>query len=585
MKIKFRLSFWLISIMAVVVTAVTIVLIRQTSGISYYLSVRNLGQLTSQRVEFWKGQEDGNIRTLHALANIMSDYESIKAEERRDRFNDMLRSTLEAESQMTAVYTVWKPYAVDDMDSRFIGKTGSGPTGQYAMAYFKEAENITGKTSGDIENVIRHISGPNADKDRVDNPALYKIQGKNVFIVRMAVPIINRRTNKVVGSLGCFVSVDNIQNMIENTMKANNEIAMMALYSGNGTILAHYIPERIGKRMLDVDMELGDARKEMFRAMQTGKPYMDTLYQPSLNKKIIFIMKPFQIGNSRHNWSMLIGVPESYILKEIKGITRFIITLIVITFLGTALIVFVVIGFITKPIIGITERLKDLSKGEGDLTQLLPEKGNDEITDMSRYFNLTLKKIKNFIIGIKQQAAVLSDTGNELSGNMTRTASVITQINSSLKIIKSRLIDQDISTTQTAEIMEQIICNIDGLKENVEKQVFNATKSLLVIEDNINNAMKENEDSKNISMAVSRFDEINRSVNNESTDIQEGSMEAAMGSRRVGLAVEQIAAEINEVAAGADQINSALEKANEISERNRKNINLLVRGASMFKVA
>jgi len=585
MKIKSRLSFWLISIMAVVVAAVTIVLVKQASGISYYLSVRNLGHLISQRVEFWKGQEDGYIRTLHALANIMSDYESVKAEERRDRFNDMMRSTLEAEPQITAMYTVWKPYAVDDMDSNYIGKTGSGPDGQYAMAYFKESGKITGKTSGDIENAIRHISGPNADKDRVDNPALYKIQGKNVFIIRMAVPIINRRTNKVVGSLGCFISVDKVQSMIENTMKANNEIAMMALYSGNGTILAHYIPERIGKRMLDVDMELGDARNEMFRAMQTGKPYMDTVYQPSLNKKIIFIMKPFQIGNSKHNWSVLIGVPESYVLKEVKGITNFIISLIIITFLVTALIVFMVIGVITKPIIGVTERLKDISEGEGDLTQLLPEKGNDEITDMSHYFNLTLKKIKNFIIVIKQQAAILSDTGNELSGNMIQTASLISQINSSLKIIKSRLIDQDISAAQTAEIMEQIICNIDGLKENVEKQVYNATQSLLAIEDNINSAVTEQEDSKNIFTAVSRFDEINRHINIESTGIQEGSREAAMGSRRVGLVNEQIAAEINEVAAGADQINSAVEKASEISERNKTNINLLVRGASMFKVA
>ena len=85
MKIRLRLSIWLIAIMAVVVIGITIFLLRQTAAISYFLNVRSLGLLTAQRVELWKGREDGYIRTLHTLANIMGDYESIQAEERRDR--------------------------------------------------------------------------------------------------------------------------------------------------------------------------------------------------------------------------------------------------------------------------------------------------------------------------------------------------------------------------------------------------------------------------------------------------------------------------------------------------------------------
>jgi methyl-accepting chemotaxis protein len=171
MRIKFKLSIWLITITAVVVTGITILLLRQASGISYYLNIRSLGHLTSQCVEFWKGQEDGYIRTLHTLAKIMGDYESIQASERRDRYDDMLRSALEAEPQMAAMYTVWKPNAIDNMDSLNIGRKGSSSTGLYAMAYLKEAGKITGHTSGDIDNVIAHITGPNAYKDRIDNPA------------------------------------------------------------------------------------------------------------------------------------------------------------------------------------------------------------------------------------------------------------------------------------------------------------------------------------------------------------------------------------------------------------------------------
>jgi len=527
MKIRFKLSIWLIIIMAVVVTIVTIMLIRQASGISYYLSVRSLGHLTSQRVEFWKGREDGYLRTLRTLANIMGDYESIQADERRDRYDDMLKSALEAEPQMISLYTVWKPNAIDEMDSLYINRTGSGPSGQYAIAFFKETGKIIGRTCSDIDNVTAYINSHFAHKDRVDNPSVLKIRGKNTNIIKLAVPIINYSNKKIVGALGCLLAIDTIQNIVENTMRTNNEIAMMAMYSGNGTILAHFMPERIGKRMIDADVEFGESRQEMFRAMQTGKPYMDTVYHKALNEKIIFIMKPFQIGNSGHNWSMLIGVPESFILKEVKAITNYTITLIITAFLITAIIVFTIIGFVTKPIVRLTDRLRDISEGEGDLTRLLPERGNDEITYMSRYFNQTLKKIKNLVIAIKQQAAVLSDSGNELSGNMSQTAAVITQISSNLKTVKSRLIDQQLSAAQTAAIIEL----------------------------------------------------------NDRAEVKDDSYKIALENKYLGLVNEEISAEIDGIAAGTEQINTAVTRATEISEKNRKYINLLVRGASMFKIA
>jgi len=500
MKMRFKLSLWLIAVMAVVVTIVTIALIRQTSGISYYLSIRSLKHLTGQRVEFWKGREEGYIKTLHALANIMGDYESIQPEERRERFNYMLRTTLESEPQMAVMYTVWRANAVDDMDSRYIGMEGSGPAGQYATAYFKESNKIEERTSSDIENVLTYISSPIGNKDRVENPSLCFFNGKFNYIIKITVPIINYHNRRIVGALGCYLSIDAIQRIVENTMKTNNEIAVMALYSGNGTILAHFKPERIGRRMIDADLELNGSAEEMFKAMRNGKTYMNTVYQPALKESVIFIMKPFQIGNSGHNWSMLIGVPESFILKEVKAITGYIFTLLIISFIITSIIVFAIIGIITRPIVNVTEMLKDISEGEGDLTQLLPEKRNDEITDMSRFFNLTFRKIKNFIIIIKQQAAIMSDTGNELSCNMSQTNEAINRITDSLNNIKSRLTEQSLPGSGTA-------------------------------------------------------------VNDE------------------------IVKEINLIAAGAEQIKTTVKRTYEISEKNKDNIDLMVRGVSMFKVA
>jgi methyl-accepting chemotaxis protein len=404
--------------MAVIVTGIVILMTRQISSISYYLNTRSLENLISHRAEILKGQENSNIRTLHALANIMGDYESIKTKERRDYYDNILRNALGVEPQMTALYTVWKPNAIDNMDSENIGRIGSSPSGQYAMAYFRETNKITGRTSSNIDSVIAHINGHNAYKDRVDNPVFLKVKEENTLIIRMMVPIINNHTKEVVGGLGCFLAVEKIQQIVENTKKTNNEIVMMAIYSGNGTIMAHYKPERIGKRMLDVDIELGDSRQELFQTMQAGKPFIDTVRNFNLKNNMIFVTKSFPVGNSGHNWSMLIGIPETYVFKEVKAITGFIIILAVMAILVTAVIIFVILEITTKPIGMVTDMLKDISEGKGDLTRSIPEKGNDEITAMSHWFNLALKRLKSMVLNIKRQAAILSEPDKELSGNM-----------------------------------------------------------------------------------------------------------------------------------------------------------------------
>jgi methyl-accepting chemotaxis protein len=83
----------------------------------------------------------------------------------------MLKSTLLANTNMATVYTVWKPNAVDGMDSKFIGKPGSTLTGQYASAFDRGANGqIEQRAAADIEGAMAHITGPNAHNDRVLHP-------------------------------------------------------------------------------------------------------------------------------------------------------------------------------------------------------------------------------------------------------------------------------------------------------------------------------------------------------------------------------------------------------------------------------
>jgi methyl-accepting chemotaxis protein len=183
---------------------------------------------------------------------------------------------------------------------------------------------------------------------------------------KMMVPITGNN-NEVEDALGYLLVVDAIQKAMENTVKSNDEIAMLAVYSEDGTILAHLKPERIGRNMLDVDVEFGASRQKMLEAMKNGNIYKGLKYDSLLDDNVRFVVKPVKIGNSNFNLSVLVGVSESYISKEIKAITKFAILMALIAILVTAAIIFVVLGFITRPIVTITDTIRDISNTGNEL--------------------------------------------------------------------------------------------------------------------------------------------------------------------------------------------------------------------------
>ncbi|MDR2900271.1 MAG: methyl-accepting chemotaxis protein, partial [Treponema sp.] len=144
MKIKFKLSIIIIGIMVVVIAALSAIFIQQASKVALELNKTGTKNLAEAQAEYWKGREDGYMRVLRTVANVMADYEAVEPELRRNRYDTLLRGVLRGEPMIMSVYSVWKPNALDGMDSEFIGREGSSAIGQYAMNYTQTGSVITG---------------------------------------------------------------------------------------------------------------------------------------------------------------------------------------------------------------------------------------------------------------------------------------------------------------------------------------------------------------------------------------------------------------------------------------------------------
>jgi len=482
MKIKIKLSLLVIAVMTFAITVVAAILLQHATKTSVELSEHSLKNMATSRANYWKGREDGYLQLLRGLADVMGEYESVPVQDRRDEYDRLLLATLENNPNFVRIFSVWKPNALDGMDSRYIGRTGSSPTGQYAMTYGRDTGKIVATPNLVVNEVTAWLNGPNALKDRIENPTPFQVNGKDTFIIRMGVPITRGTTNEVVGNVTILLNIAPMQTILDNFLKSQDEIYAISIYTNDGTIIGSFMPDRIGKKLMDADLQYGPYKEQANKAVLEGKEFHCKSWAPLLKETLHMVMIPFQIGNSDTTWTIMMGSADSYIMKEVKEITRFTIILVVIILLINGTIAYFILHKTTEPIVKIANNLKDIAEGEGDLTHTIPIHSNDEIGDLARYFNETLKKIKNLVVNVKGEAGTLSSIGNDLASNMNETASAVNEINANIQSIKGRIINQSASVSETHATMEQLTININKLNDHVENQSSHMSQASSAIE-------------------------------------------------------------------------------------------------------
>ena len=184
-------------------------------------------------------------------------------------------------------------------------------------------------------------------------------------------------------------------------------------------------------------------------------------------------------------WTVIISAPKN----EFIGVVNTLRIAILITSIFILLVSFVIVSFIAFAIVKpIQDSVSVLHKiAQGDFTVRLPLHGNNEITGMFEYFNETIAKIGSAIHMVGESSKVMESIGDNLSSDMTETASAVNEISANIDGVKQQALTQAASVTETAGTIEEIIRTIENLNGSIETQSASVTQSSAAVEEMVSN--------------------------------------------------------------------------------------------------
>jgi methyl-accepting chemotaxis protein len=468
-----------LSIAGIAVLTGTILVLAQRQ-ISH-LTANEITNLAHENALVIKAWLELYLNTARDTAKIMSKYEELDQPDRRRFFNMMLRAIVEKNAEVAAAASIWEPNALDGLDAEFANTAGTDKTGRFLPYWVQSGNGISQQplVDYDVPGAGDYYLIPKqTGKEILMEPYEFKIDGRNVLLTTLSMPIKNR--GLFVGSLGIDIEMSAIQRQAANIRPYEGAIAMV--YSNGGLVSGHFDPDRIGRAMAETERDIaGPYLNDLRNAVQQGKQFSFTNYVPQLEETMFFVNVPIIVGDTTTPWALMLGIPKDIITAPVYNMLLAGVIIAVLMVLVISAGSLVISRSISSPLKKMVLILNDI--GEGDLTRRLEAHSRDEIGDMTQSFNTTLDKVRSLILMIRDKAQSLSKTGTDLSVHMNATAAAINEITANIRNMKAQTCKQSTGVEEAGAVMEKISANIAALNDQIDKQAESVSQSSLAIEE------------------------------------------------------------------------------------------------------
>ncbi len=320
----------------------------------------------------------------------------------RDQVQLMLKQVLLQNPSFLGISTEWEPNAFDGMDAQYANTENTDETGHFSPYWYREGDkiNLTFLPKMDEANPAYqyYVVPKNTGTEAVIDPYLYPINGKDVLMTSLMVPIMV--DGKFYGVVGVDLPLDFIQKAVDETT-VQDGVSLM-VFSNSGKIAGiHDKPEMIGQPIGQIHQDW----EQDLVYIQGGTENTEE------DEGKIAVFSPIHIGSSAKPWSVNLNIPLSVISAKATNSMWLMIGIGLVLLLLAVLAMTWVASEIAKPIKKITKTAKVIAKG--DLSENISVQSLDEVGQLADAF----REMMGYLKDKSSAAAKLAE--NDLTINVT----------------------------------------------------------------------------------------------------------------------------------------------------------------------
>ena len=480
-------------------------------------TIREVQNLAESRANAIQAKLQNALDSARTMANTLGASKSAQSPLSlgREQINTMLLSVLKDNPDFNGTYSCWEPDALDGQDQAFrINEGGNNPlTGRFTPYWTRSSDgHIAVQPLVEYDSDARHpngvlkggwYSGPrDTQKESVLDPLPYVVQGKNVWLTTLSVPIT--ANGKFYGVVGADFDISFIQKLSEQ-MSADlyGGKGSVSILSNQGLVVADSKhPELIGQSLKAL---LPGSWENVLSNVQKGQG--DSRFNPDSQE--IEVQMPINLGRTGKPWAIVIHLPKAVVMSQAMALeqelqSRGVKSSIwqVSVGVGVSLLALLALWLATAKIVGPIREAAALAANIslGDFSRRLVQKSEDEVgqlsfalNDMSESLQRQVRVAERISEGDLDLEVRLSSPNDTLGKSLEK---MVGNLNTLISQVQASATQITGSSAQVTELSQSLSDGASNSASSITEISAVMTQMAAQTTDNAANAKKADEQSQ-----------------------------------------------------------------------------------------
>ncbi len=331
-------------------------------------------------------------RTIAAMFEIGTNYKIIPD---REFLDSVLVKNLEMHPGLAGTWCAFPSDTYDGREDEYMGKY----KGSYRNWYYREGGRIAERFVGgnDFVDTQWYKAPMSGNVETITEPYPWKIGSKTYWLSSTGYPV--KKNGRNIGAVG----VDFYLNDLQKTVLAIKpfETGYAYLTTNKGTIVAHPDDKLLATNISDITHL--DHRRKILAAIREGSSYSYITVSPETGNREYVCHVPVKVGKTDYPWSIAMVIPMDKVEAQANAIAQTSLIISVVAVVALIIILFMLAGLISKPILMTAGYTSKVAEGELDAELSIDQK--DEIGVMADSLRKMVGELKNTITKAESETA------------------------------------------------------------------------------------------------------------------------------------------------------------------------------------